>query len=77
MCTRLLSNVAKIQGYNYLRLVLAPLLDEMIRYPMDRDFQLDPEKAKQAEVDVNVSNIKRLAQLFLDVITNSASVLPM
>jgi neurofibromin 1 len=76
MCTRLLSNVAKIQGYNYLRLVLTPLLEEMTRYPMDRDFQLDPEKAKQSEVDANINNIKRLAQLFLDVITNSASVLP-
>jgi hypothetical protein len=76
MGNRLLSNVAKIQGYNYLRLVLAPLIEEMIQYPVDRDFQLDPEKAKQPEVDTNVNNIKRLAQLFLDVITNSASVLP-
>lgn len=76
MSTRLLSKVARTQGYNYLRLVIAPLLDEMGRHPMDREFQLDPTKAKQSDVDVNISNLKRLAQMFLEVITNSASVLP-
>lgn len=76
MCTRLLANVAKIQGYNYLRLILAPLLEEMATYPLDQGFVLDPSKVSQVEVDTNVVNIKRLAQMFLDVVTNSANMLP-
>jgi len=76
MCTRLLANVARVQGYNYLRAILAPLLDEMNRYPMERGFELDSSKANESDLDDNLNNIKRMAQMFLDVITSSAGNLP-
>lgn len=76
MCTRLLANVARVQGYNYLRAILAPLLDEMSRYPMERGFELDSSKMNELDFDDNLGNIKRMAQMFLDVITSSASMLP-
>jgi neurofibromin 1 len=76
MCTRLLANVARVQGYNYLRAILAPLLDEMNHYPMERGFELDSSKANESDLDGNLNNIKRMAQMFLDVITSSAGNLP-
>ncbi|PVG03445.1 hypothetical protein CPB86DRAFT_723065 [Serendipita vermifera] len=73
MCTRLLGNVAKVQGYNYLRFILDPLINE-IRHIMS--YELDPNKAQQADIETNLANVKRMAQLFLDAITRSADALP-
>jgi hypothetical protein len=73
MCTRLLGNVAKVQGYNYLRFIIGPLLEEMANIP---SYELDPNKAQQTDIDANLNNVKRMAQLFLDSITRSADMLP-
>jgi len=77
MCTRLLASIARIQGYNYLRAILAPLLEEMCHYPMERGFELDSSKTNESDLEDNLNNIKRMAQMFLDVITSSASNLPL
>lgn len=78
MCTRLLAGVAKVHGYNYLRAILAPLLDEMTRHPqpIDRTFNLDSGKLSTAEIEANVESIKFIAHGFLNVVTNSAQILP-
>ncbi|KAG8870177.1 Ras GTPase activating protein ira2 [Serendipita sp. 405] len=76
MCTRLLASVAKVHGYNYLRMILAPLVEEMSQNQTDRGFELDSNKLKADELQDNLNNIKRMAQIFLDVITGSAGLLP-
>lgn len=76
MCARLLASVARVQGYNYLRAILAPLLEEMGHYPVERRYDLDPSKMNEADLEDNLNNIKRMAQMFLDVITSSATMLP-
>ncbi|KAG8833280.1 Ras GTPase activating protein ira2 [Serendipita sp. 399] len=76
MCTRLLASVAKVHGYNYLRMILAPLVEDMSQNQSDRGFELDSSKLKAEELQDNINNIKRTAQIFLDAITGSAGLLP-
>lgn len=77
MCTRFIATVAKVHGYNYLRQILDPLVQQMLQLPPDITFQLDPKKAGPTEIETNLDTIRYLAQAFLDVITNSVQFLPM
>lgn len=77
MCTRFIATVAKVHGYNYLRQILDPLVQQMLQLPSDITFQLDPKRATPAEIETNLDTIRYLAQAFLDVITNSVQFLPM
>lgn len=73
MCTRLLVSVAKVHGYSYLRMIIAPLLAEMAQNPtMDFDSTTLSDEEKTA----NLNNLKRMAQMFLDRITDSVALLP-
>lgn len=78
MCTRLLAGVAKVHGYNYLRAILAPLLEEMGRHPppIERIFNLDGTRLSKGELETNVVAVKTIAQMFLNVVTSSAPILP-
>jgi len=77
MCTRFIATVAKVHGYNYLRQILDPLIQQMLQLPPETSFELDPKKATMAQIETNVETIRYLAQAFLDVITNSVQFLPM
>jgi hypothetical protein len=77
MCTRFIATVAKVHGYNYLRQILDPLVQQMLQLPPETSFELDPKKATVAQIETNVETIRYLAQAFLDVITNSVQFLPM
>ena len=77
MCTKLLSTFAKTHGQNYLRTVLRPLIDQIGQQPANISFELDPRVAKPDEdLNINIENLKLIAQAFLDVICDSISVLP-
>jgi len=77
MCTRFIATVAKVHGYNYLRQILDPLVQQMLQLPLETSFELDSKKATMAQIETNVDTIRYLAQAFLDVITNSVQFLPM
>jgi hypothetical protein len=77
MCTRLIATVAKVHGYNYLRQILDPLVQQMLQLPPETSFGLDPKQATATQIETNVETIRYLAQAFLDVITNSVQFLPM
>ncbi|KAF8979403.1 Ras GTPase activating protein ira2 [Entomortierella lignicola] len=77
MATRLLTVFAKINGAEYLKSTLQPLLNALMTLPVQGSYELDPTRlAPDEDINVNVENLKYMAQVFLDAITESASNVP-
>ncbi|KAF9431608.1 Ras GTPase activating protein ira2 [Entomortierella beljakovae] len=77
MATRLLTVFAKINGAEYLKSTLQPLLNALMILPAHGSYELDPSRISPDEDHtVNCENLKHMAQVFLDTITESASQVP-
>lgn len=77
MATRLLTVFAKLNGAEYLKSTLQPLLNALMTLPAQGSYELDPARLGPEEDDnVNFENLKHMAQVFLDTITDSASKVP-
>ena len=76
MRVRLLCAFAKLHGYDYLRTVLKPLIDQMCSFPEECNFELDPARAAGQDIRHNQEAIIVLAKAFLDIICASATALP-
>ncbi|KAF9540942.1 Ras GTPase activating protein ira2 [Mortierella hygrophila] len=77
MATRLLTVFAKLNGAEYLKSTLQPLLNALMTLPAQGSYELDPARLGPEEDDnVNFENLKNMAQVFLDTITDSASKVP-
>ncbi|QRV73161.1 GTPase-activating protein [Ceratobasidium sp. AG-Ba] len=77
MCMRVLSAFARMHGYNYLRQILSPLISQMIAMPADRSYELDPKRPDgRGNIEENAKNLSIIAQAFLNVICESAPILP-
>ncbi|KAG8981934.1 Ras GTPase activating protein ira2 [Tulasnella sp. 425] len=77
MCTRLLSAFARLHGYNYLRSLLSPLIQQMSAMPPGHSYELDPSRLREGEdIEENERNLKFICQAFLDVICESVAILP-
>lgn len=76
MCMRVLSAFARMHGYNYLRQILSPLISQMVAMPADRSYELDPKRPDGRNVEENAKNLSIIAQAFLNVICESAPILP-
>ncbi|KAF8943228.1 Ras GTPase activating protein ira2 [Haplosporangium gracile] len=77
MATRLLTVFAKLNGAEYLKSTLQPLLNALMTLPAQGSYELDPARLGPEEDDnVNSENLKHMAQVFLDTITDSASKVP-
>ena len=68
---------AKIHGYDYLRLLIKPLLEEMYTLPQMTTFVLDPTKASEKEIKHNQEVIKVLTGAFLQIVCTSANAMPL
>ncbi|KAG8696350.1 Ras GTPase activating protein ira2 [Ceratobasidium sp. 394] len=77
MCMRVLSAFARMHGYNYLRQILSPLISQMAAMPADRSYELDPKRPDgRGNIEENAKNLSIIAQAFLNVICESAPILP-
>ncbi|KEP55513.1 RasGAP domain protein [Rhizoctonia solani 123E] len=76
MCMRILSAFARMHGYNYIRQVLSPLFAQMVAMPDDRSYELDPKRPDGKNVEENAKSLSIIAQAFLNVICDSAPILP-
>ncbi|KAJ1309139.1 hypothetical protein OPQ81_004812 [Rhizoctonia solani] len=76
MCMRVLSAFARMHGYNYLRQILKPLISQMLAMPADRSYELDPKRPDGKNVEENAKSLSIIAQAFLNVICESAPILP-
>ncbi|KAI1294478.1 Ras GTPase activating protein ira2 [Mortierella claussenii] len=77
MATRLLTVFAKINGAEYLKSTLQPLLSALMTLPTQGSYELDPTRQGPGDdPNVNFENLKHMAQVFLDAITDSASNVP-
>jgi len=77
MATRLLTVFAKLKGGDYLKSTLQPLLNALMVLPSQGSYELDPTRlGPDEDVNVNFENLKNMAQIFLDKITDSASNVP-
>lgn len=76
MRVRLLCAFAKLHGYDYLRTVLKPLIDQMCTFPEECNFELDPARSAGQDIRRNQDAVTVLAKAFLDVICSSAPALP-
>ncbi|KAG0047826.1 Ras GTPase activating protein ira2 [Gryganskiella cystojenkinii] len=77
MATRLLTVFAKLKGGDYLKSTLQPLLNALMTLPSQGSYELDPTRlGPDEDVNVNFENLKNMAQVFLDQITDSASKVP-
>ncbi|CAE6527674.1 unnamed protein product, partial [Rhizoctonia solani] len=76
MCMRVLSAFARMHGYNYIRQVLSPLVAQMVAMPADRAYELDPKRPDGDKVEENAKLLSVIAQAFLNVICDSAPILP-
>ncbi|EJD36584.1 hypothetical protein AURDEDRAFT_117057 [Auricularia subglabra TFB-10046 SS5] len=77
VCTRLLGAFAKMQGYNYLRKIIEPIVNQLKAMPADQSFEIDPMKTQnETDTEQNMANLKLIAQALLDVICDSAPSMP-
>ncbi|KAG0375555.1 MAG: hypothetical protein J3R72DRAFT_528012 [Linnemannia gamsii] len=77
MATRLLTVFAKLNGAEYLKSTLQPLLNALMTLPAQGSYELDPARLGPEEDDnINFENLKHMAQVFLDTITDSANKVP-
>ncbi|KAG8749958.1 Ras GTPase activating protein ira2, partial [Ceratobasidium sp. 428] len=77
MCMRVLSAFARMHGYNYLRQILSPLISQMAAMPADRSYELDPKRPDgRGNIEENAKSLSIIAQAFLNVICESAPILP-
>lgn len=78
MRIKLLCAWAKIHGYDYLRQLIKPLLDKMCDITQQQStFILDPSKASEKEIKENQEIIKIFTGAFLQIVCNSAPVMPL
>ncbi|KAG0221205.1 Ras GTPase activating protein ira2 [Mortierella sp. GBA43] len=77
MATRLLTVFAKINGAEYLKSTLQPLLNALMTPPAQGSYELDPARlGPDEDSNINFENLKLMAQFFLDTITESAPNVP-
>ncbi|KAF9579343.1 Ras GTPase activating protein ira2, partial [Lunasporangiospora selenospora] len=77
MATRLLTVFAKINGADYLKGTLQPLLQKLMTLPAQGSFELDPTRlGPDEDAAINAENLKHMAQVFLDTITESVAHVP-
>ncbi|KAF9922254.1 Ras GTPase activating protein ira2 [Linnemannia zychae] len=77
MATRLLTVFAKLNGAEYLKSTLQPLLNALMTLPAQGSYELDPARlGPEEDENINFKNLQNMAQLFLDSITDSASKVP-
>lgn len=76
MRVKLLGAIAKAHGYDYLRELVKPLLDMMAALPVPHSFILDPARAPEAEVLENQRTIKHVTQAFVQMVCDSAGIMP-
>lgn len=75
--THLLSTFGRTHGYEYLRTIIAPLINEMANKPRGYSFEIDSQKLDQGEnVVVNQHRLEEMAQAFIDQICSSAHRVP-
>ena len=77
MRMKLLCAFAKSHGYDYLRMIIKPVLDQMVTLASSHSFQLDPARTSEEEVKDNQEVIKVFAQAFLQIVCGSASAMPL
>lgn len=74
---QLLSRFGRTHGYEYLRHILAPLLQKMAQKPRGYSFEMDPTRLAPGEsVATNQKHLEETAQLFIDTICDSAHRVP-
>ncbi len=73
---RFLSAFAKIQGYNYLRHLIEPIVNAMADLPVDEGYELDPARAEGQDLDKNQLTVEFLTTNFLKLIFSSRAGLP-
>jgi hypothetical protein len=62
---------------SYLRQILSPLISQMVAMPADRSYELDPKRPDgRGNVEENAKSLSIIAQAFLNVICESAPILP-
>lgn len=77
MRIKLLCAFAKIHGYDYLRQLVKPLLDQICSVTAGHTFILEPTKASKEEIAQNQKIIELLAQAFLSIVCGSAGAMPL
>lgn len=74
---QLLSRFGRTHGYEYLRHILAPLLQKMAQKPRGYSFEMDPSRLAPGEsVATNQKHLEETAQSFIDTICDSAHRVP-
>ncbi|KAJ3039290.1 Ras GTPase activating protein ira2 [Rhizophlyctis rosea] len=77
MATRLLTIYARQTGLEYLRQTVQPLLDELLERGAPMSFEVDPVKlSPHDDPEVNMRNLKLVAQAFLDSILGNVGHVP-
>lgn len=77
MSTRMLSAFARLHGYNYIRALLLPLINQMSAMPPGHSYELDPSRIREGEsVEENEASLTLICQAFLDVICESVAIIP-
>ena len=77
MRMKLLCAFARMHGYDYLRKVIQPVLQEMRELASTNTFLLDPDKASEDEIEQNQKVIKVFAQGFVNIVSGSFSIMPL
>ncbi|KAG6811909.1 hypothetical protein H0H92_005307 [Tricholoma furcatifolium] len=75
-CTRFFSAFAKIHGYNYLRILVQPLVKIFLEDNSGIGYELDPLRCPEEEVSRNARHVSVIAKNFLDILISSLSALP-
>ncbi len=71
-----LSAFAKIHGYDYLRTVLKPFVEQICSLPDDCSFELDPSKAPDQDLERNQETVSVATRAFLEIICSSVPIVP-
>jgi hypothetical protein len=74
VATKLVSNYMKMFGASYLKLLLAPLTQEICEE--DANLEVDPGKSGAGDTEANMKKVLDYAQRFMDIILASAKEMP-
>lgn len=75
MATKLLSAYSKIAGQKYLKDTLSPVIHDLIA--KQYNYEIDPVRVPKGQnLETNIENVKRAAQLILNCIINSIDSCP-
>ncbi|KAG9027475.1 Ras GTPase activating protein ira2 [Tulasnella sp. JGI-2019a] len=77
MSLRMLSAFARLHGYNYIRALLLPLVNQMSAMPPGHSYEMDPSRVREGEsLEENEASLTLICQAFLDVICESVAIIP-